>query len=196
MKHSEDTADHKPAKWLRYAENTSVVSSHGPARLQQFLHHLNNVRLTNLRTEVKVNYTLPFLHVLVMKRGPKLATKVYRKPTHIGRYLHFKSNHARHVRRGVVHSLISRAKVLCQNHKSFNNEIKHIRHDLMLKECPQEFVDSVMKPWRSNRPSSDTVDQGTVIIPHVKCTSEQFRRIGNHFNVKTIFKLNMYSARH
>jgi hypothetical protein len=28
-----DTAIHKPAKWLRYVEDTSVVWPHGPARL-------------------------------------------------------------------------------------------------------------------------------------------------------------------
>jgi hypothetical protein len=39
------TAEHTPAKWLRY-DNTSVVWSLGPARLQQFLHHFNSLRST------------------------------------------------------------------------------------------------------------------------------------------------------
>jgi hypothetical protein len=55
----------------------------------------------------------------------------------------------------------------------------------MLDEYPQEFVDS-MKQSRSNCSSSDTTLQDTVIIPHVKCISENFRHIGNHFNVRTI----------
>jgi hypothetical protein len=68
-----DIADHKPAKWLRYIDDTFVVWSHGSARLQQFLHH----------------YILPFLDVLYMKRSPKMPTQVYRKPIHTGCYLHF-----------------------------------------------------------------------------------------------------------
>jgi hypothetical protein len=32
-----DRADHKPAKWLRYVDDSFVVWPHGPARLQQFL---------------------------------------------------------------------------------------------------------------------------------------------------------------
>jgi hypothetical protein len=47
MEYSEEialgTADHKPAKWLRYVDETFVVWSNGPAKLQRFLHHLNSV---------------------------------------------------------------------------------------------------------------------------------------------------------
>jgi hypothetical protein len=170
-----DTADHNPAKKLRYVDNSFMVWLHGPARLQQFLHHLNSVRPTiKFTTENEANGTLSFLDVLVMKRGPKLATKVYQKPTHAGHY--------------VIHSLISRAKVMCQDHKDFNKEIRNVGHGLMLNEYPQKFVDSIMKPSRSNRPSSDTIYQGTVIIPQVKCISEKFRCIGKQFIVRTIFK--------
>jgi hypothetical protein len=58
--------------------------------------------------EVEANDTLPFLDVLIMKMGPKLATKEYRKPTHTDRYLH-KSSHPHHLEMGVIHSLISQA---------------------------------------------------------------------------------------
>jgi hypothetical protein len=183
-----DTADHKPIKRPRHV-NTFKVWPHGPARLQQFLHHHNSLRPTiKFTMEVEVNDTLPFLDILVMKRGPKLAMNVYRKPTHTGHYLHFKSNHSHHAKRGVIHSLISRAKVICQDQKDFNKEIKNIRHDLILNEYPQEFVDSIMKPVRSNRPSSDKIYHGTVIILYVTGISEIFRCTENHINVRTIFK--------
>jgi hypothetical protein len=73
MEHSEetalDTADHKPAKSLRYVDDTFVVWPHGPARSQQFL-HLNNLRTTiKFTMEIEANGTLPFLDVLIMKRG-------------------------------------------------------------------------------------------------------------------------------
>jgi hypothetical protein len=41
--------------------------------------------------------------------------------------------------------LVNREKVICQNQKDFNNEIKTIRHDLMLSEYPKEFIDSIIK---------------------------------------------------
>jgi hypothetical protein len=58
----------------------------------------------------------------------------------------------------------------------------------MHNEYPQEFVDSVIKSSPRNRLSSDTIYQVTVIIPYDKGISERFRRIGNRFNLRTIFK--------
>jgi hypothetical protein len=75
-----------------------------------------------------------------MKRGPKLAKKVYRKPIHTGRYLHFKSNYPHHVKRGVVHRFISQANIIGQDQKDFNNAIKNIGHDLMLNEYPKDSL--------------------------------------------------------
>jgi hypothetical protein len=82
---------------------------------------------------------------------------------------------------------------MCQNQKDFNNEIINIRHDLMFKEYPKEFVDSVINTSTRNRPlqtqctralssslmlsllprNSDA--SGTVSIP------EQFSRLNIHF---------------
>jgi hypothetical protein len=103
-----DTADHKLAKWLRFIDDTSMIWPHGPARMQQFVHRLNSVRPTvKFTMEVEASDILPFLDVLVMKRGTKLVMKVYWKTTHTGRYLHLNSNHPYDVKRRVVHNLIS-----------------------------------------------------------------------------------------
>jgi hypothetical protein len=63
-------------------------------------------------------------------------------------------------------------------------------------ENPKEFVDSIMKLARRNRPSSGTTYHGKVIIPYYRGVSEKFRRIGNHFNVRIIFKINIHFVGH
>jgi hypothetical protein len=126
---------------------------------------------------------------------PNHESVIYRKPTHTGRYLYFKPNHPYQVKSEVVHSSISRVKVIRQDNKDFNKETKNIRHDLLLNDCPQEFVDTIMKPSRSNRPS-DRIYQGTFIIPNVKGISEKLGCIGNRFNVRTIFQINIHSVGH
>jgi hypothetical protein len=45
---------------------------------------------------------IAFLDVLVIMEETTLTTKVYRKPTHTGRYLNFNSNHPLHVKRGLI----------------------------------------------------------------------------------------------
>jgi hypothetical protein len=84
--------------------------------------------------------------------------------------------------------LFSHSKVLCHDWKDFDREIKNIRHDLILNDYSQEFIDSIMKPLRSNHPASDSIYQGTVIIAHVKGINEKCRCTGNRFNVRTIFQ--------
>jgi hypothetical protein len=86
-----DTADHKSTKGHRYIDSTFVVWSLVPGRFQQFPHHFNSLRPTiKFTVEDEANDTIPFLDSLVMKRGSKLALKVYYTLTHKGHYLNFK----------------------------------------------------------------------------------------------------------
>jgi hypothetical protein len=55
--------------------------------------------------EIESDNAIPFLDVLVIRKGTILATIIYRKYTHTGRYLSFKSNHPPHVKRGLIPSL-------------------------------------------------------------------------------------------
>jgi hypothetical protein len=77
--------------------------------------------------EVEGNNALPFLDILIMRKGPTLAMKVCQELTHGGCYQHFKSNHSHHIKKGVVHGLISQPKVICQDQKDFDKEIKIVR---------------------------------------------------------------------
>jgi hypothetical protein len=59
----------------------------------------------------------------------------------------------------------------------------------MLNEYPQEFIDSIIKPSRSNRPSSDTIYQGMVTVTYVKGIFKKFSYMGKRFSVRTSFKI-------
>ena len=76
-----------------HVDNTFVIWTHGPDKLENFHSHLNSLRRSIQLTVEKDNNRLPFLDVLVMKEGNHMKTSIYRKPTHTDQYLHFELYH-------------------------------------------------------------------------------------------------------
>jgi hypothetical protein len=106
--------------------------------------------------------------VFSLEDGSKTDT-VPDAPEFIGNALNVRNDeHPHDVKRGSSILLGKQSKGHILNQKYFTNEINTTLHDLMPNEYPKEFVDSVMKPSVRNRPTSDTVYQGTVVIPYVK----------------------------
>ena len=58
--------------------------------------------------EEEQDLSLPFLDVLVVRHDKTLRTQVYRKPTHIDRYLHFDSHYPQHQKLAVTKTLHDR----------------------------------------------------------------------------------------
>jgi hypothetical protein len=52
-----------------------------------------------------------------------LGTRVYRKPTQTGRYVHYESRDPAHVKRGVLRSLVYRTSTVCQRNQDCDVEI-------------------------------------------------------------------------
>jgi hypothetical protein len=56
---------------------------------------------------------IPFLNILVLRKGLALTMKVHRKPTHSDHYLNFESV-IPHMLKEIIQSLHSRASATCQ----------------------------------------------------------------------------------
>jgi hypothetical protein len=80
-----DSAQHKPSLWLQYVEDTLVVWSQDPDQLQNFLSHLRSFMAFHpVHYRNRVRRAIPFLDVLVVRKGMTLATKVYSNHTENG----------------------------------------------------------------------------------------------------------------
>jgi hypothetical protein len=193
MQHFEEfalkTATHRPSLWLRYIDDTFVIWPHGPDRLQEFFCHTNGVRPTiQVTMETEANNMIPFLNVHVIRKQSSIITTFYRKPTHNGRYLNFHSNHPPHVKRGIIPSLYKKA-IICRERQDLAHEVNNLKHDLQLYCFPTKLINSVINnTGGNNRLRNDVKPICSVVIPYVKGISDKFKRIGNRYNIRTIFK--------
>ena len=114
----------QPAVWLRYVDDILCIWPHGMEHFQQFLDGLNSlipsIKLTaewesrNINTGIS---TLPFLDVLIHRSSSAVSFSVYRKPSHVHSYMHYFSNHAPHIKKGVLSGLFTRALRVSSPHR-------------------------------------------------------------------------------
>ena len=80
-----------PKLWKRYVDDTFVLLKQ--EKLTDF--YTNAVENSiNFTMEKEKNDSIAFLDTLITRlEHGQLSTKVYRKPTHTGKYLHFRSEH-------------------------------------------------------------------------------------------------------
>jgi hypothetical protein len=121
--------------------------------------------------ELESDSAIAFLDVLVIRQETTLATKLYRKPTHTGRYLNFNSNNLPHVKRSLIQSLHNRTSPISQELQDLIKEISSLRSDLQLNGYPQGFIDSVINSKGSSRLNKEQMILDSVYIPYVKAVS-------------------------
>ena len=64
------------------------------------------------------------------KKSGILATKIYRKETHINRYLNYESCHSQQQKHGIIISLLNRSAKLITDFKDFKEEKEMLRRML------------------------------------------------------------------
>jgi hypothetical protein len=131
---------------------------------------------------IESDSVIPFLDVLIIRKEMTLATKVYRKTTHTGWHLIFRSIHLLHVKNH------NRASTLCQERQDLFNEISSLRCDLQLTGYPQGFIGLGINSKGSSHRNKEQKPLGSVYIPYMKGVSEKFKCIGNRYNIRAILK--------
>ena len=96
------SAQNRPRMWKRYVDDTFCIME--KRHVKAFLVHLNSLRPSiQFTMEMEENNSLSFLDTLVKRGdGGMIDFGVYRKPTHMDRYLQYSSHHPCHVKRGMV----------------------------------------------------------------------------------------------
>ena len=121
------TSTLKPGFWFRYVDV-------GLENLHRFLEHINSLHPSiKFTLDIqKEDKSIPFLDVmLVIKEDGSLGHKVYRKPTHTDRYLHYNSFHHPNIKNSLCKTLINRAKTICEV-DNIEGELEHLRSVLKI----------------------------------------------------------------
>lgn len=85
----------KPKMWRIFVDNTYVIWPYKKENLEGFFNLLNN-QLENIKftMELEENKNIAFLDLLISKKNNgALGHQIYRKKTHMDRYLHARSHH-------------------------------------------------------------------------------------------------------
>ena len=122
----------------------------------------------------KEDKTIPFLDVLLIQEDGSLGHRVYRKPTHTDRYLHYNSFHHPSIKNSVCKTLINRAKTICEV-DNIEGELEHLRSVLKMNGYPKKFIDNAMKTRQQVREKTEY--QSSVSLPYIGSASHKIERI-------------------
>ena len=91
---------------------------------------------------------LPFLDLFITREKDSCITKVYRNETHTQKYIHWRSNHPRVVKLGVLKGLIHRAHLLCDLQADLLDELNLLRDVFISNGYPYKLVNkTINESW-------------------------------------------------
>ena len=195
MEHLEEqamnTAPSKPNIWKRFVDDIFAIVKR--QHHKELLAHLNSQhRNITFTTEEETNGQLPFMDALVCRQpNGTLNFKVFRKPTHTGKYLAFDSHHPSSNKKSVLCSLFSRANKISSNSTDQTAENRIITKHLQENGYPTAFIKrNFPRPKGQEPTTTDDTEQRTkpitASIPFVDGTSQAIARILSELGIKTI----------
>ncbi|CAM9923772.1 unnamed protein product, partial [Heterosigma akashiwo] len=133
-----DRCKHKPTLWVRMRDDVFIIWDHGEEKLQELLSHVNGGQEKRIQftMEREKNGVLAFLDLKMERVGVKVVTSVYRKDTHTFRYLHWRSNHPKKTKLGVMKCLIHRAHRLCDREEDLRWELGFLKDQFISNGYP------------------------------------------------------------
>ena len=176
---------------FRYVDDVhSATRKDQVNQLQKYLNSIDpHIKFT---TELPGTDGLPFLDTLTKPTPNSIESSVYRKPTHIDRYLDYNSNHPISAKLSVIHTkYILHLNSLQRKWITFTKSYKTTttQHSSFNKANPNR------KPTKSQTPSTVKFIEGArVVIPYIKGLSEQYRHTLAKYRVKRF--LQRYQHHH
>ena len=153
---------------------------------------MNSVN-TNIQFEVEPekDNSINFLDIqITRKENNSLSFGVYRKETHTGKYLDFRSYNPLSHKRSVALSLFRRAKTICGSDEEKKNEDLLIKKQLLENNYPASFIRKCYN--KINHSRGDKIDKDGnvkyVKVPYIQGKSERLARLLRPLNISLALK--------
>ena len=124
------------------------------SQTQRFHQHLNSIECSiQFAIEGESEGALPILDTWITRHneGP-LSTTVYRKKTHMDRYLDFESHHPLAHKAAVARTLFIRADRICKDFLDKMKEKEHVAQALRMNGYPRELITKNWEPTGQTHP--------------------------------------------
>jgi len=93
---------------------------------------------------IEENKKLPFLNVLVTKKAnDTLGHQVYRKPTHMDRYLHAESHHRPAQKQSAINSLVHKTFII-SDREHLQTELNHLKQALQKNRHDKKDINKII----------------------------------------------------
>ena len=177
-----------PRLWYRKVDYTFAITSHG---LEETLQKLNDIdENIEFIMEKASEENLPFLDCIISLNEKREIIKVYRKPTHTGQYTQFSSNQPLHVKLSTIKTLVRRAKFICSDQTSLNEELSYIRKTMQLNGYPLNVINKTIKDTLQSHNSehkSKELEPLKMFIQYEKGVAEKLKRVARKYGFTTVF---------
>ena len=136
---------------------------------------------------------IPFVDTLPKPNGNEISVSVYRNPTHMDRYLDFKSCHPILAKRAVVRTLMDRAENVCSDPVILAKEMEHLNKVLQYNNYPQWIIDKHGRSEHSGplihpETGNEIKKQFFVSVPYFPGLSVSFKKIFKYTPIQVCFK--------
>ena len=131
----------KPMIWLRYVDDVFCLFTISKTKIEEFHTRIDkwhkNLKFTLVFEE---DNSISFLDVLVTRQEDKLATSMYRKPTHTGLYMLWDSCQNRRYKLGLIRTLVIRIYRICSTETAKKEELDTLRSTLLDNGYPLHII--------------------------------------------------------
>ena len=187
-------------EWKRYVNDIFSIIPKG--KREVMLQYINSIH-PHIKFTVEqpnVEGSIPFLDTFSKSKGEEIEVSVYRKPTHIARYLDFNSSHLISAKGAVVRALMDRANNVCSSPDILAKEVEHLRKVL----CYNNYPEWLINKWGSsdqNGPllhpenGNEIKKQFFISVPYFPDLSKAYRKIFKYTYIQVCFKgVNMLKS--